>query len=359
MGSKLSVGRTLAGIAAIAALILLALLLPRWGELRLRAVVEAGQTFNLAAIGQGSYEWTLRDGRPARGQGIIRQRVLRFERSDLVELELVPGLSNGDPVTSGQQLASFYSPRTQRRLAEFTAMRESLGAERALLEAGGRPEEVREARARLNLAEAAREGELPQLERVRALAAQGLVTDAELETAELADQIRTMEIELARAALAVTRSSARPEALAAVDAEIASLDARVTELDGLLEENHIECPIAGILEIGGNRNVLRVYAIDEVYLRIPVPEASRYRVHIGDQVRFETPSLPRTTFLGEVVDLGENAINLNGAQIFWASAAIDNSAHELRSGMTGVALLKLHGQGEGMARSMWRELLGV
>jgi len=349
----------LAGLAAIAALILLALLLPRWGELRLRAVVEAGQTFNLAAIGQGSYEWTLRDGRPARGQGIIRQRVLRFERSDLVELELFPELSNGDLVTDGQQLASFHSPRTVRRLAELMALRESMGAERALLEAGGRPEEVREARARLNLAEAAREGELPQLERIRALAEQGLVTDAELEAAELDDQIAAMEIELARAALAVTRSSARPEALAAVDAEIASLDARVTELDGLLDENRIECPIEGILEIGGNRNVLRVYAIDDVYLRIPIPEASRYRVHIGDEVRFQTPSHPRKTFLGDVVDLGENAINLNGAQIFWASAVIDNSGHDLRSGMTGVVMLKLHGEGEGMARSMWRELLGV
>jgi hypothetical protein len=359
MGSKRSVGRTLVGIAAIVVLIVLALALPRWGELRLRAVVEAGHTFNLASIGQGSYEWTLRDGRPARGQGIIRQRVLRFERSDLVELELMPGLSNGDLVTEDQQLASFHSPRTQRRVTELVAMRESLGAERALLEAGGRPEEVREARARLNLAEAAREGELPQLERLRALADQGLVTDAELEAAELDDQIREMEIELARAALAVTRSSARPEALAAVDGEIASLDARMAEFNGLLEENRIECPIAGVLEIGGNRNVLRVYDIDEVYLRIPIPEASRYRVHIGDPVDFETPSHPRRTFVGEVVDLGENAINLNGSQIFWASAVIDNAAHELRSGMTGVVKLQLHGEGEGLGRSLWRNLVGA
>jgi len=358
MGSKRSVGRTLAGIAAVVVLILLALLLPRWGDLRLRAVVEAGHTFNLASIGGGSYEWTLRDGRPARGQGIIRQRVLRFERSDLVELELVPELSNGDLVSPGQQLASFHSPRTQRRLIEMMAMRDSVGAERALLEAGGRPEEVREARARLNLAEAAREGELPQLERIRALAAEGLVTAAELEAAELDDQIRAMEIELARAELAVTRSSARPEALAAVDGEIASLDARVAEFDGLLEENRIECPIGGVLEIGGNRNVLRVYDIDEVYLRIPIPEASRFRVHIDDPVRFETPSHPRRTFSGEIVDLGENAINLNGAQIFWASAAIDNAEHDLRSGMTGVAMLTLHGEGEGMMRSVWRNLVG-
>jgi len=358
MGHK-SLGRTVMGVTAIAALALLAFVLPRWGELRLRAVVEAGHTFNLAAIERGSYEWTLRDGRPARGQGIVRQRVLRFERADLVELELVPELLNGQAVSAGQQLATFRSPRTERRLAEFKAQRESLEAERALLAAGGRPEEVREARAELELAEATREGELPQLERIRALADEGLVTEAELEAALLQDEIRRMEIELARAALAVTRSSARPEALAALDGEITSLDARLAELNILLDENRIECPIDGILEIGGNRNVFRVYDIDVVYLRIPVPEADRERVSIGDRVQFTTPAYPGVRFVGGLVDVGENAINLNGAQIFWASAEFDNPAHELRSGMTGIVRMQLSGSGESMLSSIWRQLVGV
>jgi len=358
MGRR-SLARTAAGIAAIAILLLLAFLLPRWGGLRLRAVVEAGHTFNLAAIGRGSYEWTLRDGRPARGQGIVRQRVLRFERSDLVELELIPELVNGQAVTQGQQLARFRSPRTERRLAEIKAQRESLEAERALLAAGGRPEEVREAQAALDLAEAAWEGEVPQLERIRALAEDGLVTEAELEAALLQDEILRMEIELARAALAVTRSSARPEALAALDAEVASLDARLDELNGLLDENRIECPIDGIIEIGGNRNVFRVYDIEEVYLRIPVPEADRERVAIGDRVRFSTPAYPRTWFVGELVDVGHNAINLNGVQIFWTSARIENPDHELRSGMTGIVRMDLRGQSESWFGSIWRQLVGV
>ena len=358
MGRR-SLARTLVGLAAIATLVLLSFFLPRWGELRLRAVVEAGHTFNLAAIERGSYEWTLRDGRPARGQGILRQRVLRFERSDLVEMELFPDLVNGQKVSVGQQLASFRSPRTVRLLAEFKASRDSLEAERALLVAGGRPEEVREARAELELAEATREGEQPQLERMRALADQGLVTEAELEAALLQDEIRRMEIELARAALAVTRSSARLDALAALDAEIASLDARLEELNGLLDENRIESPIDGILEIGGNRNVFRVYEIDVIYLRIPVPEADRERVSIGDRVRFTTPAYPGTTFSGELVDVGENAINLNGAQIFWASAQVDNPDHELRSGMTGIVRMELSGSGRGTFSSIWRQLVGV
>ena len=358
MGQR-SLLRTVAGILAIVALVILAFALPRWGEVQLRAVVEAGNTFNLAAIGRGSYEWTLRDGRPARGQGIVRQRILRFERSDLVELELVPGLANGDLVAIGQQLATFRSPRTERRLAEVRAGRESLEAERALLAAGGRPEEIREARAALELAEAEREGELPQLDRVRSLAAEGLVTQAELEAVELNDEIRRMEIDLVRARLAVTRSSARPEALAAVDAEIASLDARLDELNGLLDENRIACPIEGILEIGGNRNVLRVYHIDTVYLRVPIPEANRYRVQIGDPLEFETPALPGTVFTGQLVDLGENAINLNGGQIFWASAEIHNDDHLLRSGMTGIVQLRMHGESVGLVRSLWRQMVGA
>ncbi len=352
-------GRAAAGFVAILVLVILAALLPRWGELRLRAVVEAGRTFTLSSLERGNYSWTLREGETARGQGIMHQRVLRLGGTDLVEIKLNPELSNGRPIVAGDRLATFHSPRLERRVAQFESMHESLRSTQALLAAGGLVEEIREARLELDLAQAEREGELPQLERIRALAAEGLVTAAELDEAELEDRIRLLEIDLAEANLAVIQASERPEALEAMDARMASLEHRLAELNSLLEQNNIDSPIDGILEVGGRRNLLRVYDIDTVYLRIPVPEANRHRVLLGDEVAFDTPACPRTTFTGAIVDMGENAVNLNGAQIFWASVELDNTEHLLRSGMTGVALMPLHGAGEGLLDSLWRQLTGV
>ena len=347
------------GIAAIIALLVMSVVIPRWGVVHQRAVVEAGRTFRLTSEQAGVYSWTLREGSPARGQGTVQENTVQFRRSELVQLQLEPNLANGVKIQQGQRLATFGSPRLQAQIGELAGLRGSLEAEHALLAAGARPEEIRAARARLDLAEATREGERPQLERVRALAGDGLVTEAELEAAELLDEVRRLEIELSRAELAVSRSSARPEALASLEAQIAAVDAQLGELEILLEEYVIESPIEGILEVGGGRRgMLRVYDIDVVYLRIPIPQAHRLRIAIGDEVAFETPSDIEISFPGIIVDLGENALNLNGQQIFWASAEIENPNHRLRPGMTGEVRMAIQGARRGLIASLWREIVG-
>ncbi len=356
--TQVSRARFVIGLASIAVLVALSVVLPRRGGIRQRAVVEPGRTFTFRAEETGRYMTTLTDGAPARGKGTLRQKLLQFRRAELIELELAPGLENGTVVQAGELLATFRLPEIERQLAETRALRESMEAQRALLAAGGRPEEVAEARRRVELARAVRQGEQPQLERLRALSGDDLVTEAELEAAELRDEVRRLEIALAQAQLAVVTSSARPEQLESIDAELTAVDTRQNELEELLAQTRVITPISGILEVGGNRNLVRVYDIDTVYLRIPLPEADRYRIDNGARVRFETPSCRSRVFVGEIVDIGENATNLNGSQIFWTSAAIDNADHVLRSGMTGNVRVDLQGGGGGMLRSMWRKIGG-
>jgi len=333
--------RFIAGILAIIVLACTSVLLPRWGFLRQKAVVEASQTFSLSSIANGGYEWNLRDGQPARGEGLVKERVQNFNRSDLMELELAQGLLTGDIVQEGQVLAAIHSPRLQSGFDQIRAERDALVAERALLAAGSRPEEIEEARRAVELARTIRDGERLELEKTRTLAQQGAISNLDLETAELQDRIRGLEIDLADAQLAVARSSARPEALSSLDAEIAAVNSRVDEIQALLDANTITSPIQGILEVGGNRVVLRVYNLDRVFLRVPIPESERLAVEKGAEVAFVTDSSPDRVFEGKVVDLGEDASTLNGLQVFWVSVEIDNPDHVLRSGMTGVARIRL------------------
>jgi len=349
--------RRLVGALALLVLLLMAIFVPRWGGLRQKAVVEAARTFRLTSIEPGGHQWSLRDGWPAEGQALVREQVMQFERSDLVELELNPDLSPGDQIEEGQVLAWVRSPRDQRRMAELEAMRAELEAQRALLQAGGRREEVEEARRALAVAQAAWKGNLPQLERSQKLAAEGAISEAELEAAEVNHRLLELEAELASAALAVARSSARPEALAAVEAQVTALDARIGELEDRVTGKTIRSPIAGMLEMGGRRVVLRVYDLDPVYLRIAIHEAHRHELEVGSPVRFHTPSVPGTTYSGEVVDVSEDAANLNGLQVFWVSARVENPGFRLRSGMTGVTWLELDA-GRGLLSYVWDVLTG-
>ena len=349
--------RRLMGFIAIGLLGLCVLFMPNWTTLRERAVVEASQTFTLSSISPGVYEWVLQDGRSARGQGIVWERSLTFKRNDLVEIRLNEGLSTGDLVQAGQQLAFLRFPLNELRLQDLQARRDAVEANRRLLAAGGRVEDVAQAQRNLDLAKGVRDGDLALLERTRKLSSEGVIPALELEAAEIQQEIRELEVSLASAAVAVARASARPEALAALDAEAAALDARMAEIDILGRSDMVACPIAGVLELGGTDRLLRVYDLSTIYLRIPIPEKDRLNVAMGDQVEFVTASAPDKLFLGQVIDLSEDASNLNGRQVFWASVEVDNPDRLLRSGMSGVARIEL-----GNGRSVWKwlgyEILG-
>lgn len=347
------------GGAAVAALFLLSLVLPRWGGVRDRAVVEAGRTFVLMSPTPGGYTWNLLDGRPAGDQALVLHRHVQFDRAELVELKLVPDLATGTTVVAGQQLAVIGSPALVRRLKELTAERDGLVAELALLRAGGRPEQVAEAERRLELAEARRAGERASLERTRSLRQEGLASDTDLEMAQLRDESLRLDVELAKAQLAAVRGVARPEALEVLDAQIAGLDARLAELETMSQAYLIRTPIPGILELGGSTEILRVHDLDTVYLRIPILQGARYRIDVGSRVLFRTPACPGKRFEGAIVDVGEHATNLNGRQIFWGSARLDNPEHLLRAGMTGSVVIEAEGSGPGLIRSLWREIVGV
>jgi multidrug efflux pump subunit AcrA (membrane-fusion protein) len=341
------------------ALFLLSLVLPRWGGVRDRAVVEAGRTFVLMSPSPGGFTWNLLDGRPAGNQAPVSHQHVQFDRAELVELKLAPDLATGATVVVGQQLAVIGSPALVRRLSELRAERAGLVAELALLHAGGRAEEVAEAERRLELAEARRAGERANLERTRSLRQEGLASESDLEMAQLRDESLRLDVELAKAQLAAVHGAARPEALKLLDAQIAGLDARLAELEEMSEAYQIRTPIPGILELGGSTEILKVHDLDTVYLRIPILQGARYRIDIGSRVLFRTPACPGRRFAGAIVDVGAQAINLNGRQIFWGSALVDNPEHLLRAGMSGSVVIDAEGHGPGLIRSLWREIVGV
>jgi HlyD family secretion protein len=304
-------------------------------SVRQPAVVEASQTFRITSDESGRYLWSLEDGRRAQGNAVVHQRVIAFSRDDMVELQVTPRLQSGALVTAGQRLAEIQSAAAANGVAALRAQREAVAAERALLAAGGRPEEVAEAARRVSVADANRAAYLPEVERLRALRTSGAVSAAEVQAAELLDEVRRVESDLARASLAVARSSARPEALAALDAKISALDARIAELDERLADTALASPVDGILEIGGGTTLLAVYDLNDAYLRFAIPEAQRSSVVVGDHVSFQTPSVPGESFEASVVEIAEVATVLTGRTVFLATALADNPTLALHAGMSG------------------------
>lgn len=317
----------------------LVVVVPRSTTSRFPAVVKAAHTLQLASIGPGRYQWSLRHGRPPAGHGLVNEQMLLFERSELVELELRPGLSTGDVVEVGDVVASVRSLRSQRRLAELKAQQQVLVARRQLLLAGERPAQVQQAENRVQLARAVYEAKSADLERIRALAARGLVSTSELEVSELEDEVHRLGIEVARGEVAVARSPAQPAAVAEVDAQIAAIEAAIAEIRELQQEQAVVSPIDGVVEVGGVSFELAVFDIDTVFLSFPVAESRRASIEIGHPVVFTTAAVGSRPFAGEVVGIAEAATMLAGQSVFWVSARLPNPDHLLCDGLIGSASL--------------------
>ncbi len=260
-------------------------------------------------------------------------------------MEILPGVSTGDRVSAGTPVAAVNSLRNERRLGELEAQREVLGAQKDLLEAGSRIEEIREAERRVQVAMAEREAARAELERVRSLSELKLVSDAELDVAERAEDVSRLEVEVARAEMDTVRSAARPEELAAMEAQRVAVDAGIEETRALLGEEIVLCPIDGIAEAGVEGDEIQVYDLTTVYIKIPVPDNSRSRVKVGDAIRFESPSAPGVVHTGQVVDVAPSMSVLNDRWVLWVSARVENPSESLYRGMAGTAEILPAGEG--------------
>jgi len=328
-----------AGLGVLAALAIAAitLLVPSWGRLRLPALVRGAQVFSISSLEPGRYVCGLRNNREAGGSALIRQRLLEFERSDLVELELDPAIVTGAEIEVGQRLAAIHSLRNEQRLQQLQAERDALLAQRALLEAGGLPAEVEAAKTRVAVARAERAVASSNLERARALAEAGLISDLEFDVLESEEQVCRLEVESSLAEVEVARDAARPEAISRVDAEIAALEANIAELIRLVDERVVLSPIAGMVRLGADDCEVEVHSVDTVYLAIPVPGEKRALVEPGTAVRFVGDGADGPVLEGEIVAIGTEIAVIDGQAMVWVSAEIDNHPFSLTPGMTGVA----------------------
>jgi len=327
---KRSPRRTIIALAAIAALIGLAITTPFTTGFQGYGLVRASHTFSLSSDGPGRYMWAVTDGSGAGDESVVEQRLLQFDRADRFELHLTEGLVDGSIVSEGDILATFGSVQAPQRAATLEAERAVVLAKLELLQEGGHPDRIREARSEVTLAQALLDGESAQLERTRGLAVDGVVSAEELDLAELQGAVRSLELALAQSELAVARDDARPQELAAAQAELQAVDAKISAVARIVEANQITAPFTGVLSLGLIGNVITVHDISELYILVPLPETELGRLNVGDSLSFQGS----TTTSAEVVAVSGFATPYMQQQVFWVSARLQETAG-LAPGVSG------------------------
>jgi HlyD family secretion protein len=226
---------------------------------------------------------------------------------------------------------------------------------------------VREARANLLAAEAAREAaqatfernkveaegpDLPflksSMDRGRKLHDDGLISIAVLEDGEKAYQLALNKQMIALRNISVTRADvARAQAQVAqarAALERAEEDLRnstiTSSMDGLVLSRDVEVgdAVSSILVLGSQATlVMTLGDVSEVYVKGKVDEADISKVYLGQAARIVVESLKDKKFVGKVTKISPMGVEKDNVTTFEVRVSIRNPSGELKANMTANA----------------------
>lgn len=353
----------------------------------------------------GHYSWSYwQDQRPLRWSGTIESRTIEVG-SRLGGRVREVQVREGDLVEAGSALVVFEAGKLLWQEKVARARLEEARAELALLERGARHEEIEQAKANVQVAnsnlrrvrKAVRPGAIAaaratlratearlskaaiDLVRTKKLVETGALPETELAQAQvdhevaLADRERASlelgelqrgdareAVSQASAQVAVASASARLVQASARDEELRAAQARVAMAEGQLhgeiqyarEELTVRAPVSARIEalplrpgdlVAPDATAAVLLELDELYLRIYVPETELGFIQPGQELEFIVDSFPDESFTGEVAHInhvGEftprnlQTIDERADQFFSARVNIrDERAALLRPGM--------------------------
>ncbi|MGQ0702192.1 MAG: HlyD family secretion protein [Gemmatimonadales bacterium] len=223
-------------------------------------------------------------------------------------------VDEGTLVQAGDTLAVLTQAELPATLAAAGARVATAEATLRDLQAGARPQEIRQAEAAAAAAEADALRTRQALERARALVATNAISRQQYDDAVAANQVAEQRVREAREALALTRAGARPEHIAAAGSELAAARAALRQIEARAGDLVLTSPIAGIVlsrnaepgeALGPHVPVLTVGETARPYVRVYVPQDVVSWLKLGTPV--EIVVAPDATLPGRVAAINPQA----------------------------------------------------
>lgn len=167
---------------------------------------------------------------------------IRTEVEGVIEEVLV---REGDLVTAGQPVARLGSRTHARNLAAAQGRLEGARARLAMVEEGPRPEQVASAESKVQSAAVEANWAAERAQRFEGLFKENLIAEQDYESAQAAREYAAAQLDESKATLVLAESKARPEAIKALRAEVASLKALVDDFETDVARTTLTSPIAG------------------------------------------------------------------------------------------------------------------
>jgi membrane fusion protein PltH len=218
-------------------------------------------------------------------------------------------VQEGDRVKRGEILARLDTSRLEPQVDEAEA---TAAAERdvvARMHHGSRPQEIAEARANVESAAADAANARRQYQRLKTLAANGVVSQQDLDNAKAAMDVAAAKLDVNQKALDLAVAGPRQEDIAQAEAELRADEAQVAFLRQQLADTQLAAPAEAVVrsrlmepgEIASpQRPVFSLAVIDPKWVRAYVAETDLGKLRMGMAASIAIDSFPDQRFRGWV-----------------------------------------------------------
>ncbi|MGD1944248.1 MAG: efflux RND transporter periplasmic adaptor subunit [Leptolyngbyaceae cyanobacterium] len=282
---------------------------------------------------------------------VVAQDTVNLSPKNAGRLEVLSG-EQGDLVQAGEVLAQMEVGTLTDELQQRQAQLAQAEADYAKAIAGNRSEDIRRAEAEVAAAKSQVTLTATQLVRYRELAAQGAISESELDQYVNEANSAEANFEQAQAQLEETASGSRPEDIAAAAAAVAAATAQVAAIETQIEEAVIRAPFDGVITqtyatVGAivtpttsasatasatSSAILAISAGLEV--EVDVSEANIAQVQVGQSVEIVADAFPQQVFTGRVKRIAPEAVIENNVTLFQVVVTPMTGLDQLKSGMT-------------------------
>jgi HlyD family secretion protein len=281
----------------------------------------------------------------------IRQIELPFAESERIAEVLV---EEGDGVKAGQVLARL---SIDRLVAQRNQAQAQLAAQEQIalrLANGSRPQEIAQARASLQAAEAEAENARSLLERARQIrdASRGrAVSEQDFERAVAAVRTSEAQVRVQREALQLAIAGSRKEELAQANAQVEAARAALELLERRLYDAELRAPVDAVVRTrlmepgefaSPQRPVFSLAVTNPKWIRAYVPETALGRLRIGDEAHIRIDSRPQQPlsgtlrFISPVAEFTPKTVQteeLRTSLVYEVRVFVQDEDNQLRLGM--------------------------
>jgi hypothetical protein len=298
---------------------------------------------------EASEQWIVRQDRPGeiiarhtlgRRQAIQGMKVYRYERNDLITMDLHTNLSEGAYVPSGFPVLIINSLNDNSQQDILKTRENRLTEQVKLLTKGPYQARIIEAERLLALAQTNFITFLPEYTRITNLVTRGISSQYERDIARQEHARLLQEIRIARETLNVRRMEIAQGVITMAELELEETQHELAMVRSRITNRWLKTPIPGRLtrSSGDPDILLRIVNENKLYARIIIPLAFYELLEEGDIVDLQFNGKETFNRRSTIEYIIVESIPMLGQSVLHVLVPLDNDDGELSVAMTGQAL---------------------